>query len=804
MPGHARFFVFLTLLVQVIACSSDREDSQPDGASPLGAGAAADRPWEITNDQGESILPNIFYAEASENEQVMPLTIRGKYQIDRLIYPTLGNPNLYVKDDPKDSFMTVLRIEESAFAHLAPAMSSGPSPHLQVLRLREDQDNALSFYLVARSGRGAQTERADTVPAGAPGTYAIHPTALLIHDVPSDMPEAFKRRRTVRVVFDRAALAEVPEGLYDVRFEAKKGGKIEDLSGDTGKVYEYQYNALRVFDHAPVDSEYTALNVTDTQISVGDLYGQLARPMLQDFVHEVNTSQDPAVAKASFITFNGDLHNGGSVGGVRQRFVAVNYNEEAKFILDTLKELRLPIFLVAGNHDGNASTGIVPSWVSTFDHLTFESLEEVVRESKPSAWPNFRWDDYQRYRSAVEKHPSGYARDIFTGSHVRREGDTFAESWRELPRDQRNMVLYDGFHQWQRTYGPLYSSFSFGKNRYVNLNSFDLRQHRRSGWGMYVVNYGGGMSPVQMGWVDRELSRGKDAGQDVVLLAHHDPRGGHKGTDFGYYFAQLDYSGMGQSAYQYLVGSALSPFICKAPDWVLPDSQEEDCLHDGLSEWMRPEEAFDKTFTGYELVDKIAKNVNVRTLILGHTHYNSLEVLRPGDALVPDRAGIERMHSERGQSLAAREVDNPVRGHAWLSGDPGGEYDPGKLPEDTVVRGNDRFFGQLAAAADSYQTSLQGTQRELAVVRLTSNAKMTKQKYEGDASYGFSVLSISRKNDSRGYALPQVNAVTFRVNHGGQFEKVGTVDLDRTHSLKVADANNPVTHLFDGGPAIKP
>ena len=68
-------------------------------------------------------------------------------------------------------------------------------------------------------------------------------------------------------------------------------------------------------------------------------------------------------------------------------------------------------------------------------------------------------------------------------------------------------LLYDGFYQWQRTYGPLTASWKFGKNRYVALNSFELRQHRRSGWGMYTVNYGGGMTDVQMGWLDRELAR---------------------------------------------------------------------------------------------------------------------------------------------------------------------------------------------------------------------------------------------------------------------------------------------------------
>ena len=126
--------------------------------------------------------------------------------------------------------------------------------------------------------------------------------------------------------------------------------------------------------------------------------------------------------------------------------------------------------------------------------------------------------------------------------------------WKEIPRNERNFILYDGFYQWQKTYGPLYYSHKFGKNVYLSLNSFELRQHKRSGWGMYTVNYGGGMSDVQMTWLDRELLRARSEESDVVVLAHHDPRGGHNGLDHGYYFEQLEYRSVYQSAISYLVG----------------------------------------------------------------------------------------------------------------------------------------------------------------------------------------------------------------------------------------------------------
>src|SRR5262249_50327126 len=146
------------------------------------------------------------------------------------------------------------------------------------------------------------------------------------------------------------------------------------------------------------------------------------------------------------------------------------------------------------------------------------------------------------------------------------------------------MVLYDGFYQWQKTYGPLTASWVFGKNRYVSMNSYELRQHRRSGWGMYNVNYGGGLSKLQLDWLDRELTRGKNDGQDMVVLMHHDPRGAHKGLDLGYYSPVLEFTGMAQSTVNYLLDEYLIPAVCKQPDLKLSIDDRESCLHDGLQE----------------------------------------------------------------------------------------------------------------------------------------------------------------------------------------------------------------------------
>jgi hypothetical protein len=571
-------------------CATSEDDDESSEAA-VTAGAGAELPWEVTTDQGETVLPNLFYAEPSENEQVMPTAIRGHSQIDRLVYPTIGNPNLYTKSDRNDSFMAVLRLEESAFAHLAPNMSERFGNTSQsTLKLTEDEKNSLSFYLVDRSARRANTETEQAV-ANVDGKHVIRirPSSIRIHAVPADMPAAFKQRRTLRVVFDQAAMAAVPAGFYDLRFEAKKNGAIANVNGSSA--YEYQYNSVRVFDR-PAD-EYSVVNVTDTQVSHGLTFKAKTLDKLNEFVQRINATTDPAVRNAAFITFNGDLHNGGAPEHVLAGVVASTYNEEAVAILDAIKDLPLPIFLTVGNHDGYVATGQMPILL---DPLGL-ALKAAVAAAEPKAWPDFRQDKFNAYLAKTEKDPGGLHVDVLNGQFARREGKTFGESWKPIPQDARNMVLYDGLHQWHRTYGPAYASWSFGKNHYVNLNSYDLRQHRRSGWGMYTVNYGGGMSKPQTSWLEREITRveaDKANPKDIVVLAHHDPRGGHHGKDFPYLFPQADYKGLPQVIRNFVVGSVINPKLCALiPAFAQTDEQAVSCLHDGLQEWMLADPEFD-------------------------------------------------------------------------------------------------------------------------------------------------------------------------------------------------------------------
>jgi len=764
----------------------DERNERPD--AELVRGSLRELPWEVVSKKGETYVPNVFYADGSENEQIMPWSIDGHTMIDRLIYPTLGNPNLYVKGDPTDELTLVLRLEDQALSLLGPTRTPDPNG---LTRMALAQGNAIRFYLTAKSAR-VHAESSNPMSAGG-GVYPITPSAVLENPEPADMPARLRTRHTVRFVFDRAAMANVPPGLYDVRFELGRGNDVQ--------VFEYQYNAVRVFERE--SEEYTALEVTDTQVSTGLVYDTLTADKLDDFVAGVNAMSDASVRNAAFITFNGDLHNGGAPGTLRQRAVAKTYNDEAKRVVRALKELELPIFLTTGNHDGYAALGHAPKTVRDFDRVLSDSLERVVRDQSAIAWPGFSWPEYEAFLTRTATTPGGLPRDVYAGGFQRKSGDSFGASFIDVPRDARNMILYDGFYQWQKTYGPLNSSWTFGKNRYVSMNSFELRQHRRTGWGMYTVNYGGSVSKMQLDWLDRELARGKAANEDVVVLMHHDPRGGHAGKDFGYYSPVLEFKGIAQSTINYLLAEKLVPAVCKQPNFSLSIEDRDSCLHDGLQEWMGPDDPFDKDGGGYfmsglELLKRIAKSPQVRTLLLGHVHYNSLEVLREGDVLVPNRLALDATTQRRNATV---EAMHPVRRHAWeqtllpalaevadarMTPLSVGSWDGWRSELGVMLSSMPEGLTKLAAPHDP-----EG--RELAVVRFTSGADLTSQKYGADAMFGFGVMHVTKQT-----SMPRLNRLTYFIHRGvNAFARVETVDVDRTRSVAPRDPTNPVEKLFD-------
>jgi hypothetical protein len=183
----------------------------------------------------------------------------------------------------------------------------------------------------------------------------------------------------------------------------------------------------------------------------------------------------------------------------------------------------------------------------------------------------------------------------------------------------------------------------------------------------------------------------------------------------------------------------------------------------------------------------------VRTVILGHTHYNSLEVLQKGAELVPSKVSLTDDGSV--QRIASAEAANPIRRYAWegrlLHDDTEkltlGMFDGWRSDLDTILeRSTTKEQRLLSNPGDSGP-------RELAVLRLTSAADLSSQKYGGSKMYGYSVLHVTKQN-----GVPRVNRVSYFINKGNDtFAKVQTVDVDRTKSIASRGAENPVDQLFD-------
>lgn len=806
LAALAALAITLSLSPPAAAAEADLSWCERHYSTAGGALGTRDLPWELTSPRGESYLPDLFYAEPIQNRQVIPTdleldktTSRGqlRYRIHHLIYPTLGNPNLYDAADPEDALMVALRLSPETIAKLGPQRKMEGTD----ARLLEDPAQvagALRLLLMPRSARAA-AEEAGPVQVGeasAGGARPILPSCVMIRPT-KGMPDELAQRITAVLVFDQGALMGAPPLLYDLRLEL---GDPHAEGFDT----ELAYNAVRIFDGLP-GGRMVALNIADSQASVSEnldgVPGQvsfrtLSERRLAAFVEAVNESEDPDVQDASFISFNGDLHNGGSPGTILPETVANTYRREAEAIVTLLRELPLPIFLTVGNHDGYASTGVVPEpiarvtlpqrwigkliarlkgWRTQWSALgrTWPLAKVVEKASPRDHWPSFDAGAYvNSYLPSISDQPGGRPVDIFTGVYSRWDGRDLQSwaGWRRIPDDELNVALYDGFNQWRRSYGPLSFSHVWGGTHFISLNTYDLRQHRRAGWGMYTANYGGGVSAAQAAWLNKQLGRSQTRGMEVVILAHHDPRGGHEGQDFPYYFEQVDYTGLTASTLAYVKGEVVSPVLCEKvggiPEALLPASLVTRCLHDGLQEWMRPDPDFDcaaadrdpatgrcgpevfdlsgdarkhPVFSGFQIIDQLARRASIRTLILGHTHYNSVEVLQPGQELVPSAlifepedalAYIEQpATTEAEEALAELEIVSPLRR---------GERRRGDLDERVREGRRARVMLDLSAAGHNFERQLKG--HELVVLRMTTIADLTAQVVDGFAMSGYAVM----------------------------------------------------------------
>ncbi|MCC7403229.1 MAG: hypothetical protein IT288_02425 [Bdellovibrionales bacterium] len=855
------FFVLLLMSIQAKA-----QEAYPTKEIPGCKGL----PWELLSKDCETLLPDIHYADAIQNRQIADTRMiapdrQRYYQIDRLIYPTIGAPNLFFSGltegkgaNVNDELVVMLNLPDPEYADLLSDDGKALSPKsarklpFKPQVTTKGSESGIFVYLTLRTPeiRASLFQKKSFGGVTKPNAfYALQPVGVWRYARPDEMPRPLAERAKLKLVFGQQEMRDVPPGFYDIRMEVMNGGKLV--------ASEFQYNAVRVFDRNYDQSNYEVLNVTDSQASVGVLplllgksFRQQTLDRLTQMVHHMRNlyqlgrarnEAEEKVLKAAFITFNGDLHNGGDPLILKPEDVAKNYNEEAIAILDVLKELPVPIFLTIGKHDGYVSMGHAPGFISDGPARIAKIAQDNVRSG---AIDQATVNEFSRFLKDTAELPGGNPVDIFDGHYVRRANQQrYDTAWTEpTAGTKRNIPLYDGFNQWKRAYGPLTQSWSFGKTTYVNINSFDLRQHMRSGWGMYTVNYGGNVSSHQMIWIHREINRLHNGQKfETVLLAHHDPRGGHKNVGYPFYFRQVPFKGMDESFKNYVSGEIIQPKICEhAPEWVKKKSTDLylGCLQDGLQEWMRPDPQFDcgglgviadgpnkgqcdvekmrkdpnihPDYSGYKLIHELATNRNVRTMILGHTHYNSLEVLQPGDRLVPDQFILDpQTHESYAMSRSFFDAVNPVRLFSrWMGKD---KKEREAKMQDMSIRGiveetlkDVKVLSLvLELAGHSFERVVQD--HELVIMRFTSVAKLTEQEVITDlnaVNYGFQVLSVDDafvyKDHER---RSMINGVTFlRNSEDGDFLPVNKgqmVSIDRSQRLSSVDKQNPFEIIFD-------
>ena len=190
----------------------------------------------------------------------------------------------------------------------------------------------------------------------------------------------------------------------------------------------------------------------------------------------------------------------------------------------------------------------------------------------------------------------------------------------------------------------------------------------------------------------------------------------------------------------------------------------------------------------------------MRTLLLGHTHYNALEVLQDGEELIP---GTSRSAGDAAQKFADPRGPEPA---ARLLGAPERRRPVRRLRSARAPR-SDPIEQSFASFVQQYDRSVAGWQRtlsaptgprELVILRLVSAADLSSQTYSsGKSAFGFSVLFIEKKTDARAVAEPQINRAKFFANIGqSKFGTVGTIDIDRMARLRPHDPENPIQKLY--------
>ena len=196
--------------------------------------------------------------------------------------------------------------------------------------------------------------------------------------------------------------------------------------------------------------------------------------------------------------------------GLGDLVFGVNYPDEYGEVRQLLRQSRLPLFAIPGNHDGYA--------------------EYVVR-----------------LRGGALKLVAGV---LGCRKHLR--GDlSWEKAWVFITcvyGDVKNMLYADlhrdGLAYWARQLGPPSFAFDHGDLHFVGINTYGGTAERRHAFSIYmdvfdlhlgapaVDNHGGYLDEGQLRFVEQQARQARSRGQTLVLFGHHDPRGNPSGRSY--------------------------------------------------------------------------------------------------------------------------------------------------------------------------------------------------------------------------------------------------------------------------------
>jgi hypothetical protein len=194
-----------------------------------------------------------------------------------------------------------------------------------------------------------------------------------------------------------------------------------------------------------------------------------------------------------------------------------------------------------------------------------------------------------------------------------------------------------------------------------------------------------------------------------------------------------------------------------------------------------------------------------------------MEILQNGQEIVPKEIVVDKPTLER---LAAVEQGDPVRAAAknvQILGEFRKRLEQMIFREDASRQ--DLVKLNLVSKDHNFTNFVKGSERELAILRMTTIADLTSQQYKRDrinnnavtsivnptyvdakTSMGFSSFKFAKGNGQFGranYPLPQLNTVQYYIaQDDGGFQKVVTTYVEREKSIQKDSESNPLVKHF--------